>query len=56
MPDMTADEHESSPEPVRVRVMAENERIVKLEGEVAELRSEVAGLRQVVETFTRQFE
>jgi uncharacterized protein YceH (UPF0502 family) len=56
MPDMTAEEHEVSPEPARVRVIAENERIVKLEGEVAELREEVAGLRQVVEEFKKQFE
>jgi uncharacterized protein YceH (UPF0502 family) len=56
MPDMTAEEHETSPEPARVRVMAENERIVKLEEEVATLRSEVAGLRQLVEEFKLQFE
>jgi uncharacterized protein YceH (UPF0502 family) len=56
MPDMTTEEHEASPEPARVRVQAENERIVKLEGEVAALREEVAGLRQVVEEFKKQFE
>jgi len=56
MPDMTAEEHEVSPEPARVRVLAENERIVKLEEEVAALRSEVAGLRQAVEEFKSQFE
>jgi uncharacterized protein YceH (UPF0502 family) len=56
MPDMTAEEHDVPSEPARVRVMAENERIVKLEGEVAELREEVAGLRQVVEEFKKQFE
>jgi len=55
-PDMTADEHEAPPEPARVRVLAENERIVKLEEEVAALRSEVAGLRQAVEEFKKQFE
>lgn len=56
MPDMTAEEHEAAPEPARVRVMAENERMVKLEEEVAALRLEVAGLRRVVEEFKSQFE
>ena len=56
MPDMTAEEHEVPPEPARVRVTAENERMVKLEEEVAALRSEVAVLRQMVEEFTSQFE
>jgi hypothetical protein len=36
--------------------MAENERIEKLERDVAGLREEVAGLRQVVEEFKKQFE
>jgi uncharacterized protein YceH (UPF0502 family) len=56
MPDMTAEEHEVPPEPARVRVIAENERLLKLEEEVAVLRSEVAGLRQLVEEFKKQFE
>jgi uncharacterized protein YceH (UPF0502 family) len=56
MPDMAAEEHETSPEPARVRVMAENERIVKLEGELATLRSEMADLRTLVEEFRQQFE
>jgi hypothetical protein len=56
MPDMTAEEHEVSPEPARVRVMAENERMAKLEEEVVALRSEVAELRQAVEEFKSQFE
>jgi uncharacterized protein len=56
MPDLTASEHETSPEPARARVQAENERIVKLEEDVALLRSEVAGLRQTVEEFKKQFE
>ncbi|MBK5274093.1 MAG: YceH family protein [Desulfuromonadales bacterium] len=56
MPDMTAEEHEVSPEPARVRVIAENERMTKLEQEVAALRLEVAGLRQIVEEFRSQFE
>jgi hypothetical protein len=56
MPDVTAEEYEVSPEPARVRLMAENERMVKLEEEVAALRSEVAVLRQAVEEFKSQFE
>ena len=56
MPDLTAGEHEASSEPARVRVMAENEKLTKLEEEVAALRSEVAGLRQAVEEFKKQFE
>jgi uncharacterized protein YceH (UPF0502 family) len=55
-PDMTAEEHEVSPEPARVRVMAENERMTKLEEEVSALRSEVEGLRQIVDEFKKQFE
>jgi uncharacterized protein YceH (UPF0502 family) len=55
-PDMTAEEHEVPPEPARVRVMAENEKLTKLEEEVAFLRSEVAELRQAVVEFKKQFE
>lgn len=56
MPDMTAAEHEVTPERARVRVMAESERMTKLEEEVALLRSEVAELREMVEEFKKQFE
>jgi hypothetical protein len=56
MPDMASEEREAAPEPARVRVLAENERMMKLEEEVAVLRAEVAGLRQAVEEFTSQFE
>jgi uncharacterized protein YceH (UPF0502 family) len=56
IPDMTAEEHELSPEPARVRVSAENERVTKLEQEMDALRSEVAELRQAVEEFKHQFE
>ena len=56
MPDMKVEEHEAAPEPARVRVMAENERIARLEQEVAGLREEVAVLRQAVEEFKSQFE
>jgi len=44
------------PEAARLRVMAENDRISRLESELTSLREEVAGLRQVVEEFKRQFE
>ena len=44
------------PEAARVRVMAENERIDRLESEVASLRAEVAELRSLVEEFKSQFE
>lgn len=44
------------PEAARVRVMADNERISGLETEVAALRAEMAGLRQMVEEFKKQFE
>ncbi len=56
MPDMSLDEREAAPEAARVRVMAENERIAKLEVEVAVLREEVTELRQMVEEFKKQFE
>jgi len=56
LPDMTAAEHEATPERARVRVMAESERVTKLEEEVALLRSEVAELREMVEEFKKQFE
>jgi uncharacterized protein YceH (UPF0502 family) len=56
MPDMTVEEQESAPEPARVRVQAGDERMTRLEQEVAGLREEVAGLRQLVEEFKKQFE
>jgi len=51
-----AEEGGMPPEAARQRVMAENERIGKLEEEVALLRAEVATLRQAVEEFKAQFE
>jgi hypothetical protein len=36
--------------------MGENDRIARLEGEVVALRDEVAGLRQIMDEFKRQFE
>jgi len=44
------------PEAARLRMMAENERISCIEGELARLREEVAELRQMVDEFKRQFE
>lgn len=55
-PESAAEEVGMPPEAARQRVMAENERIGKLEEEVALLRAEVAGLRQAVEEFKAQFE
>ena len=56
MPDVSADELVTAPEAARVRVAAENDRIVKLEAEVAALQSEVADLRRMMEEFKKQFE
>jgi uncharacterized protein YceH (UPF0502 family) len=55
-PVLLAEDGSPPPETARLRVMGENERIARLEGEVAVLREEVAGLRQVMEEFKRQFE
>lgn len=43
-------------EPARVAVAADNERIVKLEAEVAALREELGGLRQAFTDFKKSFE
>jgi len=58
MPDKSAEacETASAPEAARVRVIAENDRITKLEAEVAGLHEEVARLRQMVEEFKKAFE
>ena len=56
MPDSCDEGVEAAPEPARQRVMAENERITKLEAEVVELREEVAGLRLLMDEFKAQFE
>lgn len=55
-PDLAGEEQLPPPEEARLRVMAENERIARLEEEVAGLRAEVAGLRRLVEEFKAQFE
>lgn len=51
-----AGEEQAPPEAARLRVMAENERLARLEEEIALLRAEVAGLRRLVEEFKAQFE
>ncbi|MEI6205380.1 MAG: YceH family protein [Desulfuromonadales bacterium] len=56
MPEYSEEGARAAPELARQRVIAENERLVKLEGDVAALRAEVAGLRQTVEEFKAQFE
>lgn len=56
MPEQGEEGAEAAPEPARQRVMAENERLVKLESEVIALREEMAGLRRVMEEFKAQFE
>ncbi|MBT1073174.1 YceH family protein [Pelotalea chapellei] len=54
--DVADEDHTPAPEAARVRVMAENERIARLEEEVAALREEVAGLSRSMDEFRRQFE
>jgi uncharacterized protein YceH (UPF0502 family) len=56
MPDAAAEPASPSPEPARLKVMAEDERIARLEGEVAGLRNEVAELRRMVADFKAQFD
>jgi len=55
-PQQLAEETAPQPEAARLRVMAEDERIGKLEGEVAELRNEIAELRRMMADFKAQFE
>ncbi|KAF0218344.1 MAG: hypothetical protein FD174_2961 [Geobacteraceae bacterium] len=55
-PEQPAEDLVPPPEAARLRVTAENERVVKLEEEVASLRGEVAELRRMVEDFKSQFE
>ncbi|HTG80744.1 MAG TPA: YceH family protein [Geobacteraceae bacterium] len=55
-PELDAEEHPVLPEAARLRVMAEEGRLARLEEEVASLRAEVAGLRRLVEEFKAQFE
>lgn len=55
-PEAVTEEPVPAPEAARLRVMAENERVAKLEEEVALLRGEVVELRRLVEEFKSQFE
>ncbi|WP_298267270.1 YceH family protein [Geobacter sp.] len=55
-PPVAAEEPTPAPEAARRQVMAENERLDRLEAEVTSLREEVAALRQMVAEFRAQFE
>jgi uncharacterized protein YceH (UPF0502 family) len=55
-PEPAGDDGFPPPEPGRLRVMAENERVTRLEHEVAALREEVAGLQRTFQDFRAQFE
>jgi len=56
IPEINEESVEARPEPARQRVVAENERIAKLEADVALLREEVADQRRLIEEFKKQFE
>jgi uncharacterized protein YceH (UPF0502 family) len=56
IPDTAAEESSAAPEAARVRVTAENERITKLEVELAAVREELADLRRLLEEFRKQFD
>lgn len=49
-------EHVPQHEQAKIEVMAENERIEKLEKEVEELKTEIKSLRQELDTFKKEFE
>jgi uncharacterized protein YceH (UPF0502 family) len=55
-PEVATEESMPHPEAARLRVMAGDERIAKLEEEVVALKAEMAELRQMVAEFTAQFE
>jgi len=55
-PQLPEEGQAAAPEAARVQVMAENERIARLEQEVTSLREELATLRQELEEFRTQFE
>jgi hypothetical protein len=55
-PEIAAEERSLPPEAARVQVMAENERIDRLEAEVAALREEMTALRAELAAFREQFE
>lgn len=52
----TGDGHAPPPEPARLQLLAENERLTALETEVATLRGEVQELRAQLAAFRSQFE
>jgi uncharacterized protein YceH (UPF0502 family) len=54
--EIEAQEAAPRPEPARRQVLAENEKIARLEAEVAALRREVEELRQQFDDFRKQFE
>lgn len=51
-----SEEESAPPEPARLKVMADEERFMKLEEEVDALKSEVVELRQIVDAFRAQFD
>jgi hypothetical protein len=55
-PALEAEEHHAPREAARLQVMAEEERIARLEAEVSGLREEVAELRKQIAEFRSQFE
>ena len=55
-PDVPADAPVPPPEPARQRVMAGNDRLDRLDGEVAELHAEIAALRRTIEELRALFE
>ena len=56
LPECNEESSDARPEAARQRVVAENERITKLEEEVAALRGEFTGLQQMMTEFKAQFE
>ncbi len=55
-PEVAVEESSPPPEAARLRVMAGDERLAKVEEEVGALRTEVAELRRIVAEFRAQFE
>ncbi|HEY6008535.1 MAG TPA: YceH family protein [Geobacteraceae bacterium] len=55
VPDVPADALVPPPEPARQRVMAENERLARLDEEVSTLRAEIAHLRRAIEELRALF-
>ena len=54
--DAVSDTQGPDPEPARLAVQTENERLARLESDFQQLRSEVAQLRTQLDTFRQQFE